>query len=135
MSRATTERATALTLPSLDDISRAYAFESDRKRIQRLLEHVDAGRPVWWHRERFHKEPFREVDPKWHVLESRVRGDVEDDMARWDFTWRAACGYTRVRSELLFGALSFSATTPRRTARCEKCQVLYAGYLAARRRA
>lgn len=123
-----------LVLPNADDISPVFASSWTASKLDRLIEYVRAGRPVWWRREGFHNEPFRGTDPKWHILVGRTRGDESNTLTKWDFTWKAACGYRRVHPEILFGMLDFKVGAPKIDDRCEKCSTLYAGHLAERRR-
>jgi len=131
---ASARRARRLILPRAEDVSVVYVSPWYNKRLDRLIGYVRAGRPVWWRREPFHNEPFRDTEPKWHIFTGRIRGDENDSLAKWDFTWRAACGYTRVRPEILFGPLDFKVGAPKKDDRCEKCQAMYAAHLVERRR-
>lgn len=120
-------------LPAKENVSTAYIWH--QKPLQRLLDYVNARRPVWWRREPFHTPSFRDSVPKWHLFTGRIRGDEDSSVAKWQFTWIAACGYTRVREEVLFGLLPFKVGAPKKAERCAKCHLLYAAHLVERRQA
>jgi hypothetical protein len=110
--------ATLPSLPSVDDCSWVSPFGGGDKDLARLRRYIVAERPVWWRRESFAK-PFRDVEPKMHIFAGRTRSEDPDD--RWTFTWKALCGFTYDRTEIIFGANPFVVTTPAKDTRCLRC--------------
>ncbi len=75
---------------------------------------------VWWRRDNYRQPAFGDTTPKWHVFASRTRGDTDE--TRWQYTWRALCGNTRVRLEIIDGPFRVRVSTPKKVERCIPCE-------------
>jgi len=73
---------------------------------------------VWWAREPFHDEKYKDTAPKWHVFADRQV--VEQNMR---YQWVARCGYKRTFWEGLWQVprLHTAKTPPKKADRCVKC--------------
>lgn len=114
----------SLDLPGAEGSNWARVYPERQGRLDRLRACVESGRPAWWRREGFHKEPYRDVQPKWHVFAGRVRGVTEDTM--WRFTWKALCGYSRDVEEIISEppAMRSGKTPPAKGTRCVRCDAI-----------
>lgn len=88
-----------------------------------MLALARAGASIWWRREGFHQEPFRGVEPKWHVLTGRFTHHNKPGMQPADNpVWAALCGYERAFDERIFEVFpSLRKVAPKKTTRCLKC--------------
>lgn len=96
------------------------SYEAWNTKLTKLREMLDAGQAVWWSREPFHKEPYKDVDPKWHLFKGRAQKDPQQPGV---YVWRAPCGYTWTAVELLLSIprLKLSKGKPTRARQCAKC--------------
>lgn len=114
-------RTSLKALPTLADVDQSVAFEENAKHVAQIVRAVAAGRPLWWRRSSFHKAPFNEVEPKWHVFAGRTRSTDPD--RRWDYTWLSLCGYEREFCDLLGGwGRQARLGAPKKSDRCTPCE-------------
>ncbi|MGY4541356.1 hypothetical protein ACVWY0_001265 [Arthrobacter sp. UYNi723] len=99
------------------------SYESSVKKCNAMLALARAGASIWWRREGFHTEPFREVEPKWHVLTGRFTHHNNPEMQPEDNpVWAALCGYQRPFDERIFEMFpNLRKTAPKKDIRCRKC--------------
>lgn len=99
------------------------SYESSAKKCNQMLALAKAGTTVWWRRGGFHEEPFRDTEPKWHVLTGRFTHSSDPErLPIGDPMWAALCGYRKSFSEQIF--LEFPKLTkyaPQKDSRCRKC--------------
>lgn len=127
-------RVRRLVLPTEEDVEPVSLSAWNSTRFGRLAGYVAAGRPVWWRREGFNSQRYRDSKPKWHIFTGRYRREDGPSERRWDSVWHAACGYERFHTEVLFGLFDFRVVAPSKAERCEKCDAMYAQYRAECRR-
>lgn len=88
-----------------------------------MLALARTGATVWWRREGFHEEPFRDTEPKWHVLTGRFTHRNDPAMKPEDNpVWAALCGYRKGFDERIFEVFpSLRKAAPKKDTRCRKC--------------
>lgn len=98
-------------------------YENSVKKCNKVLTLASAGVTIWWRREGFHTEPFRGIEPKWHVLTGRLTHQNDPIMIERDEpVWTGLCGYRKSFAEWVF--MEFPAlrkTAPKKDTRCRKC--------------
>ena len=88
-----------------------------------MLTMAKAGSAIWWRREGFHQEPFRDTEPKWHVLTGRFTHRNKPTMQPEDNpVWAALCGYEKEFDEHIFEVFpSLRKVAPKKDTRCLRC--------------
>lgn len=96
---------------------------STRNQVSKILAVARAGEVVWWRRGGFNEEPFREVEPKWHVLTSRLDDRSDPEMDPKDKpVYTALCGYKKSFNErILLEFPNVRKVAPKKDTRCRKC--------------
>jgi hypothetical protein len=88
-----------------------------------MLALARSGAIIWWRREGFHEEPFRDNEPKWHVLTGRFTHRNDPEMLPIsDPVWAALCGYRKSFDERIFEMFPrLTKRAPKKDTRCRKC--------------
>jgi hypothetical protein len=96
-----------------------------------MLALAKSGTTVWWRREGFHEEPFRDNEPKWHVLTGRFTHRNNPEMLPIsDPVWAALCGYRKDFDERIFEEFPrLTKRAPKVATRCRKCVSELPAYL------
>jgi hypothetical protein len=99
------------------------SYESSVKRCNEMLALAKSGAIIWWRRGGFHEEPFRGVEPKWHVLTGRLSHHNTPEMLPLeDPVWLALCGYKKGFDERIFEVFPrLTKRAPKKDTRCRKC--------------
>lgn len=84
-------------------------------RMEKLIDALRSGRPVWMRRGNFRDPVWRDIAPKWHILKSRTKvGDYE-------WVHEAYCEYTIQGTILQCLPDRIGVTVPRKADRCKRC--------------
>lgn len=96
---------------------------SSIRRCNEMLALARAGAIIWWRRDGFHEEPFRDVEPKWHVLTGRLSHHNTPEMLPIeDPVWLALCGYKKGFDERIFEEFPrLTKRAPKKDTRCRRC--------------
>lgn len=99
------------------------SYESSARRCNQMLALAKAGATVWWRRGGFHEEPFRDTDPKWHVLTGRLsHRNTPNMLPLQEPVWLALCGYKKSFSEQIFHTFPrLTKNAPKKVTRCLRC--------------
>ena len=99
------------------------SYQSSVRKCNEMLALARTGATVWWRREGFHQEPFRDTEPKWHVLTGRFTHRNKPEMQPADNpVWAALCGYEKAFDERIFEMFpSLRKSAPKKATRCRVC--------------
>lgn len=101
------------------------SYETSVKKSNEMLALARSGVTVWWRRDGFNQEPFRGVEPKWHVLTGRLAHHNSPEThpnPSFDPLWTALCGYQKIFDERIFNDFpNLRKTAPKKDTRCRKC--------------
>lgn len=108
------------------------SYQTKVKKCNEMLALARSGVTIWWRREGFHQEPFRDIEPKWHVLTGRFTHHNDPEMQPEDHpVWTALCEYRKSFDERFFEVFpSLRKTAPKKDTRCQVCVTELPGHLA-----